>query len=138
MELPEIMQSNILLMISSIICLLTFFLRIPHLFSVKQFVYDYYAKTQYSDQDHHYRFTVQRIDAEYRCYIESTPSFRNRDTSHYLPHYWIEEGTKRHFICWTGKIKYPEQAKTLCRNWSDATQQFIDTGNPAPGFKEGA
>ena len=135
MELFDYLQANMILTVFVGVCLLTFLIRLPHLCTVKNFTYSYSAKTRYGMQDHNYNFSVRRVSGEYRCYIERTPSFRGRDTSHYMPHYWVEQGTNRHYICWTGKIKYPEQAKTLCRNWSDATQQFIDTGVPAPGFE---
>lgn len=135
MEAFDIFGDNMILLIFIGICLMTFFIRLPYLCSVKDFTYSYSAKTSCSGHDHSYNFYVKRFKDGYRCYIERTPSFRGRDTSHYMPHYWVEQGSGRHYICWTGKIKYPEQAKTLCQNWSDATQQFIDTGHPAPGFE---
>ncbi len=97
-----------------------------------QFYYSYYANTRYALDDHMYRFDVRKVRGKYRCYILRTPEFRGRNTSHYLPHY-LTDGNE-HYICWTGAIIYPEQAKTLCKNWADATQQFIDTGVPAAGF----
>lgn len=99
------------------------------------FVFNYSASTQISNKDHTYKFNVVKLDSGYRCYIEQTPSFRGRSTKNYMPHYWVENSTGKHYICWTGKITYAEQAKTLCRNWADATQKFIDTGKPAPGFE---
>jgi len=98
------------------------------------FVFRYSAKTKFEDKDHAYKFNIKKTDSGYKCYIEQTPSFRGRSTINYTPHYWSEALTGKCYICWTGKIKYPEQAKTLCRNWADATQLFIDTGKPAPGF----
>jgi len=133
--LIELATCNLMLVIPLLICLITFLVRLPYLSRIESFNYSCDAKTKYGSKDHTYRFFVKRVDGSYRCYIEGTPSFRGRDTSHYMPHYWVEQGTERHYICWTGKIKHPEQAKTLCRNWSDATQQFIDTGVPAPGFR---
>lgn len=135
MEYIEYLQSNMILTISIAICLITFLVRLPYLCTIKDFAYTYSAKTRYGSLDHNFNFFVKRVKGGYLCYIERTPSFRGRDTSNYMPHYWVEQGTNRHYICWTGTIKYPEQAKTLCRNWSDATQQFIDTGTPAPGFE---
>lgn len=135
MEIIDFLSENIILAIFTGICVLTFLIRIPQLCAVKEFKYAYCAKTDCMLLDHDYCFTITRIDKEYRCYIERTPSFRGRDTTYYMPHFYVEPGTNRHYICWTGEIRYPEQAKTLCRNWSDATQKFIDTGIPAPGFE---
>ena len=135
-NLIELALSNIVLLMSLAVCLIAFFIRLPYLSRVESFAYSYKAKTKYADKDHTYRFSVKRVKGSYMCYIDDTPSYRGRDTSHYMPHYWIEDGTERHYICWTGKIKFPEQAKTLCRNWSNATQQFIGTGIPAPGFRK--
>ncbi len=125
----------IFVIISISAILITLCVRWADLKAPAQFTYEYYARTKQYSLDHKYKFCVRKCSDGYRCYIERTPSFRNRDTSKYMAHYWIEKGTNRHYVCWTGKIKYPEQAKTLCRNWSDATQQFIDTGIPAPGFE---
>lgn len=135
MELFDYLRSNMILTYFIGACLFTFLVRFPYLCTAKKRAYSYSAKTRDEMQDHNYIFLIRRIKGEYRCYIERTPSFRGRDTSHYMPHYWVEQGTDRHYICWTGRIRYLEQAKTLCRNWSDATQQFIDTGIPAPGFE---
>ena len=125
----------ILIALSSLTIFITLIVRWSDLKSPAYFTYTYSAKTKNYNLDHRYMFRMRKMPDGYRCYIERTPSFRNRDTSKYMPHYWVERGTNKQFICWTGKIKYPEQAKTLCRNWSDATQQFIDTGKPAPGFE---
>lgn len=124
----------IVLIISIMILLTVFLFKLPSLYVEEEFYYDYLAKSN-GNKDHKYKFLVKWVDDGYRCYIEKTPSFVGRDTSHYMPHYWEENGTGRHYICWTGKIQYSEQAKTLCRNWADATQQFIDTGKPAKGFE---
>ena len=117
------------------VCLLTLLIRLPYLCKRCRFSYVYSARTNQFYQDHRYCFTIRKVHGEYRCYIDRTPSFRGRSTANYTPHYWVEERTKKRFICWTGKIRYPAQAKTLCQRWSDATQQFIDTGRPAPGFE---
>lgn len=124
----------IMLITVIILFIIVLLVRLPSMYVEEEFAYRYDAKTsQYGD--HEYRFFVRWVDNGYRCYIDRVPSFRGRDTSHYMPHYWEEEYTNRHFICWTGTIRYPEQAKTLCRNWANATQQFIDTGIPAEGFE---
>lgn len=124
----------IVLLISITIILAVFFVRLPALYVEDEFFYDYYAKSS-EKNDCKYKFFIKWVDNGYRCYIERTPSFRGRDTTNYMPHYWEENSTRRHYICWTGKLQYSEQAKTLCRNWADATQQFIDTGKPAKGFE---
>lgn len=131
----ELLKTNIILIISLTACIVTFFIRLPYMRLPKIFIYDYAANTIYCSKDHNYSFLIQYEDGGYKCYIENVPSFRGRDTSQYTAHYWTEKNTGRNYICWTSKIKHPEQAKTLCRNWSDATQQFIDTGVPAPGFE---
>lgn len=135
MEIYDFLKSNMILVSFIAICLFILLIRIPYLCKVHTFPFSYRAKTKYRNMDHNYNFFIKKANGGYRCYIESTPSFRGRDTSRYMHHYWVEKGTNRPYICWTGKIKYPEQAKTLCKNWSDATQQFIDTGTPAPGFE---
>ncbi len=114
---------------------ITFGIRYKSWKEPSEFCFEYSAKTNTKILDHSYKFRIKKSNDEYKCYIERTPSFRGRSTAKYNPHYWIERGTKKHYICWTGKIQYAEQAKTLCRNWADATQKFIDTGIPAPGFE---
>ena len=120
--------------IPSAIIFITLIARWSYLNQPRAFAYAFQAKTKDVRLDHSYRFYMKKVNRQYRCYIERTPSFRNRDTSRYIPHYYIENGTGRIFICWTGKIHFRSQARTLCRNWANATQQFIDTGIPAPGF----
>ncbi|MCH5314748.1 MAG: hypothetical protein J1E81_02450 [Eubacterium sp.] len=124
-----------LLIIPIIVIAISVAVMIPRWRDPSEFNYNYYAVTNAAALDHQYKFFVKKVGNGYRCYIRRTPSYRGRDTSNYLPHYWVENKTDKHYICWTGEIKYPEQAKTLCRNWADATQKFIDTGVPAPGFK---
>lgn len=114
---------------------ITFVVRFQSMKEPDSFIFNYAAKTKFESKDHFYKFNVQKYDFGYRCYIEQTPSFRGRSTVNYMPHYWVENSTGKHYICWTGKIMYSKQAKTLCRNWADATQTFIDTGKPAPGFE---
>lgn len=100
-----------------------------------QLSFDYSATTSFPSKDHYYSFDIRKeSDNAYKCYICRTPSFRGRDTSNYMPHFWYNKVTDGRWICWTGIIKYPEQAKTLCRKWTDATQVFIDTGKPLPEF----
>lgn len=99
-----------------------------------KFLYAYNANTTSHNLDHSFLFSLEKVDSGYRCYIERIPSFRGRDTSNYQYHTLREKSSNRLYVCWTGNIKYIEQAKTLCRNWADATQKFIDTGIPAPGF----
>ncbi len=107
---------------------------IVYIFRNRSFLYCYNAKSSRRSKDNFYSFRIKRFMGEYRCYLDRIPSFKGRDMKHYQPHLWEENG--KYYICWTGKIQYPEQAKTLCRKWSDATQQFIDTGKPAPGFEK--
>ena len=117
------------------VCVLLLFIILVKSSARNKFTYTYNAATIYSLQDHKYNFVIKKSHGEYKCYIQRIPSFRNRDTSKYMPHFWTENKTGKMYICWTGKIVYPKQAKTLCRNWADATQQFIDTGRPAAGFE---
>ncbi len=113
---------------------ITFFLQYDTLKEPRKFHYEYSAKTTTPGLDHNYKFSLEKINTGYRCYIERYPSFRGRDTSGYQYHILTETISKRSYVCWTGRVEYLEQAKTLCRNWADATQKFIDTGIPAPGF----
>ena len=115
---------------------ITFAVRYRSMRDPVQFAYDYQAKTSCPSKDHFYTFEVKKDSKNlYKCYICRTPSFRGRDTSNYMPHVWHDRSTGERWVCWTGKIKYPEQAKTLCRKWADATQVFIDTGKPLPQFE---
>lgn len=124
----------LILLVPIIAIMVTLIARYRILKEPEGFVYNYSAKTNLITQDHSYQFAVKKKSDGYRCYIEKVPAFRGRDTSNYMPHYLVEKITGRYYICWTGKMRYSEQAKTLCRNWADATQKFIDTGEPAPGF----
>lgn len=99
------------------------------------FAYEYSPVSKYPSLDHKYSFSIVKIGGGYRCYIDRIPSFRGRSTAHYQYHFLSESGSHRRYICWTGVINSIEKAKTLCRNWADATQQFIDTGVPAKGFE---
>ena len=95
--------------------------------------YVYFAKTKYPLLDHLYSFRIRFVAGQYRCYVVKQPEYRGRDLSHYMPHCWEEQNAR--YICWTGEIKKIPQAKTLCRMFANATQQFIDTGVPASGFE---
>lgn len=124
----------ILLIAVILLFIIVFLVKLPSMYVEEEFTYNYSARTtQYGD--HNYHFYIRLVNNGYRCYIDYVPSFRGRDTSNYMPHYLEEEYTNKRYICWTGSITYPEQAKTLCRNWADATQKFIDTGIPAKGFE---
>ena len=125
----------LLLLIPIIAAFITFLLNLTSIKEPDRFSYEYNAKTLFIALDHKYLFTVEKLDREYRCYIERSPDFRGRSKANYQDHCWRERSSNRRYICWTGKIKYAEQAKTLCRNWADATQQFIDTGVPLPAFR---
>ena len=125
----------LLIFVPIIAVIITFIMRYQVLKEPECFTFNYSANTNATAKDHSYGFYVKKMTCGYRCYIEKTPSFRGRDTSHYMPHYLVENRTGKHYVCWTGNITYSEQAKTLCRNWANATQKFIDTGVPAPGFE---
>lgn len=126
---------TLLILIPVVAIIITFISRYNILCEPNDFIFNYSAKTKCENEDHSYKFRVKRVGTNYRCYIERTPSFRGRSTANYMPHYLVEPGSHKRYVCWTGTIRHSEQAKTLCRNWSDATQTFIDTGIPAPGFK---
>ena len=101
---------------------------------VSECIYVYHASTDAPLLDHKYKFNIRKVAGQYRCYVVKKPSYRGRDLSHYTPHCWVDNSNNR-YICWTGKIMSVSQAKSLCRKWGDATQQFIDSGIPAPGFE---
>ena len=125
----------ILAFIPVIVIAVTFAVRYRSMCDPVQFSYEYQAQTSCPSKDHLYTFDIRKeSDNLYKCYICRTPSYRGRDTSNYMPHIWYNKTTNKRWICWTGSIKYPEQAKTLCRKWADATQVFIDTGKPLPAF----
>ena len=118
----------IFLFIPIVAVFIAFLLNLSSMKNPDMLTYEYLAKTLFRALDHRYIFMIEKVGNVYKCYIERTPDFRGRSKTKYQDHYWIEICTNRKYICWTGKIKHPEQAKTLCRNWADATQQFIDTG----------
>ena len=123
-----------LILIPIAVILITFFKNMDTMKEPCKYLYSYEAETVDDTLDHYYLFSVEKVKNGYLCYIERIPSFRGRSTSRYMYHIIKEKHTKRYYICWTGEIRYHEQAETLCRNWANATQQFIDTGVPAPGF----
>ena len=100
----------------------------------RRHIYRYSAETTKRYLDHDYIFSIEKIGNVYRCYVNRYPSFRGRNTANYLYHILRESKTRRVYICWTGAIRTRDQAMTLCENWANATQKFIDTGVPAPGF----
>lgn len=120
-------------LIPIIAIVITFCVRYSDLKEPCNFTYEYYPTTIYNSLDHKFIFSIEKLSSGYRCYVKYMPSFRGRKTTNYQYH--LLPDSERHYVCWTGKIKYSEQAKKLCRNWADATQQFIDTGVPAPGFE---
>lgn len=99
--------------------------------------YSYKAKTVSPLLNHEYRFKIIKdiITKQYKCFVLKTPEVRGAGSSDYEPHLWYNEKNEK-WICWTGKIENKDQAKTLCRKWADCTQQYIDTGIPAPGFSK--
>lgn len=119
-----------------LICSVIFILFYKSTKEPASFTFIYSAKTKLPYKEHSYRFNIKKVGNEYRCYIAYTPDYRGRFISDYTPHIYHDAEKGKIFICWTGKIIYPEQAKTLCRNWADATQTYIDTGIPAPGFEK--
>lgn len=125
----------ILAFIPVIVIAITFAVRYSYMRDPVRFSYEYKAQTSCPSMDHLYIFDIRKeSDNLYKCYIRRTPSYRGRDISNYIPHVWYNKTTNERWVCWTGSIRYPEQAKTLCRKWADATQVFIDTGNPLPAF----
>jgi len=96
--------------------------------------YEYLATTLYPTLDHKFIFSIELENGLFKCYIERVPSFRGRDTSNYDYHYYTNQSNKRKYICYTGKIEYLEQGRTLCRKWADAHQRFIDTGKADKEF----
>ena len=88
--------------------------------------YTVYAETGYEGTDNRYVFTLKQLSTGYRCYINRTPSYRNRSTTMGDTHYLTDSCGK--YICYTAKISHLEQAKTLCHQWSNLTQRYIETG----------
>lgn len=88
--------------------------------------YTVYADTGYENADNRYRFTLTRLPQGYRCYIDRTPSYRSRSMDPNVIHR-LRDGD-RYYICYTAPLPELEQAKTLCRDWSNLTQRYIETG----------
>ena len=88
--------------------------------------YTVYAKTSCPGSDNRYVFTLKKLPSGYRCYIKRTPSYRNRSTSLHATHRLSDSRGK--YICFTADLPYIAQARTLCRQWSDLTQRYIETG----------
>lgn len=84
------------------------------------------AESGYADSDNRYEFTLRRHGSGYRCYIDRTPSYRGRSTDAGVIHRLSDN--RGYYICYTANLPYLEQAKTLCRNWSNMTQRYIETG----------
>lgn len=85
-----------------------------------------YAETGYNNADNRYVFTLKRLPSGYRCYIDRTPSYRGRSVSMHIAHYLTDSRGK--YICYTKDLAHIEQARTLCRQWSNLTQRYIETG----------
>lgn len=88
--------------------------------------YTVYAETSSPGSDNRYVFTLKKLSSGYRCYIDRTPSYRNRSTSLHVTHRLSDKRGK--YICYTADLPYIAQARTLCKQWSDLTQRYIETG----------
>lgn len=88
--------------------------------------YTVYAETSSPGADNRYVFTLKKLSSGYRCYIDRTPSYRNRSTSLHVTHRLSDERGK--YICFTADLPHIAQARTLCKQWSDLTQRYIETG----------
>ena len=88
--------------------------------------YTVYAETGYNGADNRYVFTLKKLPSGYRCYIDRTPSYRGRSADMHTTHHLVDSRGK--YICYTAKIPYIAQARTLCRQWSNLTQRYIETG----------
>lgn len=88
--------------------------------------YTVYAETTSPGSDNRYVFTLKKLSSGYRCYIDRTPSYRNRSTSFHMTHRLSDN--RGEYICFTADLPYIAQARTLCKTWSDLTQRYIETG----------
>ena len=88
--------------------------------------YTVYAETGCNGADNRYVFTLKRLPSGYRCYIDRTPSYRGRSTDMHATHHLIDSRGK--YICYTANLPYIAQAKNLCKQWSNLTQRYIETG----------
>lgn len=88
--------------------------------------YAVYAETGYNNADNRYEFTLKRLPSGYRCYIDRTPSYGGRSVSMHIAHYLTDSRGK--YICYTKDLSHIEQARTLCNQWSNLTQRYIETG----------
>lgn len=89
------------------------------------------AESGYHNSDNRYSFTLKRLSGGWRCYIDHTPSYRGRSTDPTVIHRLHD--SRGPYICYTANLPELEQAKTLCRTWSNLTQRYIETGK---GFNE--
>lgn len=127
------LQSDLTWQIPMLICLAVFFIRLPYMCRPSSWQFHYAAATYYESKDHSYRFTVSRIRGGcYRCYIDQAPMMPGVKPRRYLQSYAVDPKTERAYIVWNGAaLTTTEQAKTLCRNWANANQFFIDAASSA-------
>ncbi|MBQ9165855.1 MAG: hypothetical protein IJX71_02875, partial [Oscillospiraceae bacterium] len=99
---------------------------VTHAASPSQQLYTCSGKSIRVGADCRYQFRLVRKPGTYRCYILRTPSYGNRPHDCHVAHYLMDSTGK--YICFTADIPHLEQAKTLCQQWSDMTQRYIETG----------
>ena len=114
-------------MISAIIIIAAFLLRIPVMCRPKSFRYEYTAKTDYAKQDHTYVFQVKMLkDGSYRCYIVKAPFLFGKRFSRYAINFVDEKDTGNRYIFCNRRIDRPDEARKACMDWSDANQYYVD------------
>lgn len=85
------------------------------------------AKYRTKDGRADYGFSIEQLpDSTWRAYIESQPSYGERDRGGH-PTHRLSDGT-RMYVCWTQPLKTEEDARTIAALWADATQEYIRTG----------
>src|SRR6266704_2174948 len=76
-----------------------------------------------------YEFSFEtQNDFSRRVYIESMPSYGNRDTSLIKTHrlYYGD----RPYVCWDRPLYDLDEAKKVAAEWSKRTDRYIKTGKP--------
>lgn len=76
-----------------------------------------------------YQFSVERqSDGTFRPYILTEPDYRGRDASSLKTHR-NSDGDRR-YVCWTKPLQSEQAARTVAKDWAEATQEYIRTGKP--------
>lgn len=116
-------------MISAIIMIAVFVVRMPVMLRPRNFRYEHSARTVFEKDDHTYVFQIRMLkDGSYRCYVVKAPYLYGKRLSRYAVSIAEENNTGNRYIFCNRKIKSADDAMKLCDSWSDANQHYVDSG----------